>query len=139
MTKESPLVLLVDDDPDFLQMCGNLLEAAGYRVMRAVSAQEAREEINSRVPDMVITDLMMGRLLAGFELSQDIGRDSALSHLPVIVVSAIADREELHFHPTLEQQLKAFGVAAYFEKPVDPEELLARMRELLEGAASGGT
>jgi DNA-binding response OmpR family regulator len=122
-------ILLVDDDRDFLEMNRGVLEARGYRVRCAADAQAALAAAESERPDLVVTDLMMGRLDAGFSLARSM--KERFADVPVILVTAASVQRGFDFRPRGAVDLAAMHADAYFDKPVDPAALTARVEELL--------
>ncbi len=82
-------VLLVDDEPEALQLFARMLASAphGYRVLRATNGRQALELLRSRNPDVMLLDLIMPEM-NGFEVLQEKSRDPALRNIPVVVISA---------------------------------------------------
>ncbi len=82
-------VLLVDDEPEALQLFARMLASAarGYRVLRATNGRQALALLRSRKPDVMLLDLIMPEM-NGFEVLQEKSRDPALRSIPVIVISA---------------------------------------------------
>ena len=119
-------ILLVDDDPDLLQLIALRLSSAGYRVSTAASGEEALGKMAARRPDVVITDLRMDGMdgLALFERIR-----SGAPSLPVILLTA---------HGTVPDAVDATqrGVFAFLTKPFDGHELLAQVGRALR--LSGG-
>jgi CheY-like chemotaxis protein len=130
---ESPLILLVDDDVDFVEMNRRILEAKGYCVEVAYDADEALAHLARAVPDLVITDLVMKTLDAGFSLSRRIKEDPRLRGVAVIITTSVTSRMGLDFRPRTAEDLAAMHADAYFDKPVPPRVLLEKVRELLVG------
>jgi two-component system response regulator GlrR len=122
-------ILLVDDDRDFLEMNRSVLEARGYRVRCAADPRTALAAAETERPDLVVTDLMMDRLDAGFSLARSL--KERFTGLPVILVTAVSVQRGFDFRPRGEVDLAAMHADAYFDKPVDPVALMARVEELL--------
>jgi signal transduction histidine kinase/CheY-like chemotaxis protein len=82
-------VLVVDDEPDALQLFGRMLEAAGrdYRVLRASNGREALDLLRWQRPDVVLLDLVMPEM-DGYQLLDAMSRESALRDIPVVLISA---------------------------------------------------
>ncbi|HPD13680.1 MAG TPA: response regulator [Planctomycetota bacterium] len=137
MTREAPLILLVDDDPDFLDMTSHVLEAAGYRVATAPDPPTALDLLGRETPCLVVTDLMMTGLDSGFSLARQIKTDPRFRGLPVIVATAIASRLGLDFAPRTGDDLSAMHADAFLEKPVLPADLLAAVHRLLARRPEG--
>jgi len=132
---EAPLVFVVDDDRDFLDLEKAILGSAGYRVTCFADPRAAFDAISSAAPAarprLVVTDLMMRGLDSGFTLAGALKANAELSSIPVIIVSAVSSQKGFDFRPRTPADLAAMKADAFFDKPVAPETLLARVRELL--------
>ena len=124
-------VLLVDDDCDFVEISRRVLETKGYTVLCARDPQDALTRTTRDRPDLVITDLMMGGLAPGFSFTRQIREDAHLRDIPVIIATAINGQPGVEFTPRTPDDLAAMHAAAFFDKPVAPEALLAKVEELL--------
>ena len=131
MTAEAHRILLVDDDVDFVEMNRRILEARGYCVEGAYNAQEALVRMPAFRPHLVITDLMMQTLDAGFSLARRVKEDPQLRNVRVIIVTSVTSSMGLDFRPRTAEDLAAMHADAYFDKPVAPQLLLAKVQELL--------
>jgi len=131
-TPHAPAILLVDDDPDFLDMTRHVLEAAGYRVASACDAAAAFEAIGREAPSLIVTDLMMKAMDSGFSLARQVKADPRLRGVPVIIATAIASRLGIDFTPRSADDLAAMNADAFLEKPVLPADLLAAVKRLLD-------
>jgi CheY-like chemotaxis protein len=82
-------VLLVDDDPEVLQLFGRVLASAqkGYRIWRASDGQQALEMLRKRKPDVMILDLIMPDI-SGFQVLKEKENDPSIREIPVIVITA---------------------------------------------------
>ncbi|MHB1034531.1 MAG: response regulator [Pirellulales bacterium] len=132
---EKPLLLLVDDDLDFLEMNRCVLEARGFRVTCAFDPDQALGKMALETPRLVITDLMMQSLDSGFTLARAVKEDPRWKGIPVIIVTAVASRLQLDFKPQSGQDLADAHADAFFDKPVRPDALVAKVRELLSRSA----
>ena len=81
-------------------------------------------------PSLVITDLMMKSLDAGFSFARTIRSDPRLSDIPIIIVSAVASQKGFDFRPRTADDLAAMNAEAFFDKPVPPAAFLAKVKEL---------
>lgn len=131
MNPAAPLIVVVDDDMDALALTSHVLEGAGYRVVCACSADEALQRMACEAPALVITDLMMDSLHAGFTFAHRLREDPQYERIPIIVVTAAASRRGFDFLPRADEDLQAMKVDALFSKPVKPAELLAKVDFLL--------
>jgi two-component system, cell cycle response regulator len=118
-------ILVVDDNPDKLNLIKAALDLAGYNVTTATDGDEALTAIESYQPDLVITDVMMPRM-NGYELAQRIRANPVTKFIPVIMQTAAGRRTE-----DLRRANEA-GALGYITDPTDLDLLLARTRTLLE-------
>ncbi len=123
MPEHSPLLLVVDDEASSRRLLTALLQADAYEVLSVASAREALEQLQERQPDLVLTDGMMPGM-SGFDLAARLKADSRYATLPVIIVTALDDRE------TRLRALEA-GVDDFLGKPIDRAELRVRVRNIL--------
>jgi diguanylate cyclase (GGDEF)-like protein len=118
-------ILVVDDNPDKLQLIAAALSLAGYQVSTAIDGIEALAAIESYQPDLVITDVMMPRM-NGYELAQRIRANPVTKFIPVIMQTAAGRRSEDL------RRANEVGALGYITDPTDIDLLLARTRTLLE-------
>ena len=121
-------VLLVDNDLDFLATCKGQLEQAGYAVKTAESRREAEEMMKAGQPDLVITELMLEQMDAGFTLCHHIKQCDA--KLPVIVVTGVAAKTGLEFDAATKEERSWVKADAMLAKPVRFEQLHHLMERL---------
>jgi two-component system response regulator GlrR len=121
-------ILIVDDDPSLLKLLGLRLESAGYNVRSAKDGRSALNEVEAYAPELVITDLKMGEMDGMALLDELRSRDPGL---PVIILTA---------HGTIPDAVTATrqGAFGFLTKPVDKEDLIARVDEALRLSAPGG-
>ena len=125
-----PRVLVVDDDPDFLESTRMVLEQEGYEVDTASSGEQALKAMVASTPSLVVLDVMMEGILDGWDASWRIRSHPELHHLPILVVSSITTSDYLNMFPTDEDNL----IDNFLSKPVAPETLLAEIGRLLSRA-----
>jgi len=121
--RDPPLILVVDDVPDNVEILQMRLEAQGYEVVTAADGIEALEKIAELTPDLVLLDVMMPKL-DGIETVTRLKADASLPFIPVILVTAKADASDVL------GGLEA-GADDYLTKPVDHAALSARVRAML--------
>ena len=131
MTAEQALILIVDDDYDFLEINRFILEGAGYRVTTATNPVEALKRVDEEVPDLVITDLMMTSIDAGFAFSAQLKGDARTAAVPIIISTSVSSQLGLNLRPESDEDLVKMRVDAYFDKPIPAAALLAKVDELL--------
>ncbi|MBS1744154.1 MAG: helix-turn-helix domain-containing protein [Bacteroidetes bacterium] len=118
----SPLILLVEDNADVVAYTASCLPE--YRLAVGKDGREGFEIATQIIPDLIITDIMMP-FVDGFEMSRKLRSDERTSHIPIIMLTAKTD---------IESRIEGLelGADAYLEKPFHKEELLVRVRKLLE-------
>jgi two-component system alkaline phosphatase synthesis response regulator PhoP len=133
MSQEKRL-LIIDDDPDFVEGIKSILENAGYQVDAAYNPRTGLEALKSKPYDLLLLDIMMGRGAEGIMVARKLRKDPLLNQIPVLIITGL--REQIAFlfpgqplHPHL------LPVDELVEKPVEPELLLDKVSTLLERAA----
>jgi len=121
--REPPLVLVVDDVPDNVDILQMRLESQGFEVITAGDGEAALAATRDKLPDLVLLDIMMPKL-DGIATVKQLKADSALPFIPVILVTARADAKDVI------AGLEAGG-DDYLTKPVDQAALMARVRAML--------
>ncbi len=123
---QTDVALVVDDSPDTLGMLNEALEAAGISVLLALDGSQALKICQRMAPDIILLDAVMPQM-DGFETCRRLKADGALADIPVIFMTGLSDTADIV------QGLQAGGVD-YLTKPVDPGELVARLRVHLGNA-----
>ena len=121
-------ILVVDDDPDFIEITRIILEKNGYDVESAANGDEAIEKMKSYVPDLVLLDIMMSQPLDGVEVARKMLDDNSLKKVPIIVVSSITDSPHLAKFPTNEY----LPIDDWISKPAQPDDLLKKVKKYLD-------
>lgn len=123
-------VLLVDDDPDFLEMHKAVLTNHGYEVLTATSGQEGLERVRAGMPDVIILDLIMEKHDAGFSFSKKIKTDPLFKQIPILMVTSVAEATGYRF--SFQEDGYWMKTDDFLDKPVQPEVLLERVEKLLK-------
>ncbi len=116
MPPDRPLILCVEDDPDFRDSLRLLLEAHGYAVVAADSGEQGLLRYKETSPDLVIVDLMMEEIDAGRTLVKEL--KGLGSRVPIFVLSCVGEEVSQAASPA------DLGVEEIFQKPVDQVGLL---------------
>jgi DNA-binding response OmpR family regulator len=116
-------VLVIDDDPVILELLRVNFEIEGFDVICATDGEEGLKRAQADHPDVVISDIMMPRR-DGLQLLNDLKSDPETENLPVILLSAKAQRNEV-------QQGLDMGADDYITKPFDPLELIDRLNAVM--------
>jgi CheY-like chemotaxis protein len=134
MNKSSPKILVIDDDPDFRAAVTPILKSALYEVAMASNPQEAKDKVFQEKPDLILLDIMMDSLFDGFSLCHAIKTSPEFKDFkdtPIIFVSAVKEVAGSRFQFKGDEEGMA-GPDDYIDKPVKPDDLLARIAKLLK-------
>jgi phosphoserine phosphatase RsbU/P len=136
--RDRPLILIVDDDVDYVRINKRILERNGYEVVTAALGSEGIEQAREYRPDAIILDFMMETNTAGASLAQKISEDPELRQTPVILVTA-ARSVKPWWVDKLNPNDDWLPVAKVLDKPVSPDQLLAELQALLKGEAKSAS
>lgn len=126
---EKKSILLVDDDPDFVEAVKIIVESGGYNVRVAYDGAEGLKAVAEEKPDLIVLDVMMPNV-DGHAACAKLKKDPATKEIPVILLTAVADRvttSKYSHRDMLESEAED-----YMPKPVNPEELLNLIRSWLK-------
>lgn len=120
--KENPFILVVEDNQDMSYYLLSILRDT-YYIVTASDGKEALLIANERIPDLIISDVMMP-LMNGFEFCKEVKKSQAISHIPVILLTV---------NNAKEQRVEGFkcGADAFISKPIYEDELMAVISQLL--------
>jgi CheY-like chemotaxis protein len=122
-----PDILVVDDDPDFVQVTRTILTKEGYDVTTAANGTEAWDAMMKEKPDLVLLDVMMSTTLEGVELSRKMAADPKLKEIPIIMISSI----DSSWHAGKLPDNIHIPIDAWINKPVKPDHLLKTIQRFL--------
>ncbi|RPI28625.1 MAG: DNA-binding response regulator [Acidobacteria bacterium] len=126
-------ILMIDDDPDIILATRIPLEFCGHKFFSARSGREGLAAVKTVNPDLIILDVMMESFTEGFHVSltlRDPSPDSEYADcrtIPILVLTSIHDVTPLRFAPDQDY----LPIDAFLEKSASPEQLLAKVNELL--------
>ncbi len=123
-------VLLVDDDVDLLYQNSVFLKQNGFDVITAENQQQAESLLKTIRPDIVVTDLMMEQLDAGFTLAHHI--KNIYQNIPIIIVTGVAQETGMRFFTGTEEEKSWIKADSVLSKPIRFEQLLQEIKKLLE-------
>lgn len=125
-------ILLVDDDPDFVEATKTVLEGKSYQVVTAYNGDDGLKKVVEERPDLIILDVIMpGK--DGFAVCKELKTDPRyyfFSKIPVLMLTVYPDDREKARLSLLEGM--TMEAEDYIQKPAIPEELLRRVEELLK-------
>lgn len=128
------LVLLVDDDDDFVSVNRWLLEHEGYDVLTAGNGHECQRCLETHRPDLIILDMMMTREDEGFDVSRDLRNSEHTRHIPILMISAVNECSHFLYKP----DATWLPVDAFLEKPVEPQRFLREVSRILALSTTPG-
>jgi CheY-like chemotaxis protein len=122
-TTSGPLVLIVDDDERLREYVRVNLEAEGYEVREAGSAEEGLTALGERSPDLILLDVMMPQV-DGWETLRQIQEHTGIGAIPVIMFSGKVDEESA-------REAESRGAQGFIGKPFDPRSLIESTKQQL--------
>jgi len=126
--RDTPLVLVADDEEDIRALVAFRLKRAGYEVITAADGEEALLLATTRLPDLAVLDMMMPKA-TGLEVTRSMREQETTKDIPVILLTARAQEADVS---------RGFEAGAddYVKKPFSPQDLQTRVQALLERAAA---
>jgi two-component system alkaline phosphatase synthesis response regulator PhoP len=122
-------ILVVDDEPDTVEMIKAALESAAHQVVAAYNGKEGIEKAKKEKPDAIVMDIMMPEK-DGFVTCKELKGDPTCKDIPILILTAVGE----HFANT--RYAKSMGMELeaedYIDKPIDPKLLVARLAKLLK-------
>jgi two-component system alkaline phosphatase synthesis response regulator PhoP len=124
-------LLMIDDDPDFVEVIVSILENADYEVDAKYNPDDGFQALKTGSYDLLLLDVLMGRGAEGIMIARKIGDDEKLREIPILIITGM--REQIAFlfpgqpvHPSF------VPVDELIEKPVEPDLLLEKVCKLLQ-------
>jgi two-component system alkaline phosphatase synthesis response regulator PhoP len=125
-------VLMIDDDPEFVDAIFNLLDAKGYEVHTASNGKDGVAKARAENPDIILLDVMMTTKHEGFDTAREMHGDETIKDIPIIIMTGI--RKEMNLPFGFEPDETWLPVKTVLEKPVKPEVLLGAVAEHIRKA-----
>ncbi len=117
-------ILVVDDEPTIVRLMEFILARQGHAMIVATNGEDALEKIRTQKPDLVLLDIMMPRI-DGYAVAQTVRADPSTASLPIIMLSAKAQEEDI-------RKGLEVGVDEYITKPFAPDHLVQVVAEYLQ-------
>ena len=124
MDTQSEPLLIVEDVPNILELLEVTLRFKGYTVISARNGQEALELISKEIPRVVVTDILMPKM-DGYTMAFNLRREPHTRHIPIVFLSAT------YVTPEDKEFALSLGAVRFLEKPVDTEDFLLTIAEVL--------
>jgi CheY-like chemotaxis protein len=123
-------LLIIDDDPDFVDGIRTILVSAGYSVDVANNPKSGLQALQEKTYDLLLLDIMMGRGAEGIMIARKLRKDTRLREMPVLIITGI--REQMAFlFPGEPVHPRFVAVDELVEKPVEPKMLLEKVSTLI--------
>jgi CheY-like chemotaxis protein len=116
-------ILVVDDSTTNIVLLEAIFKDKGFKIYTALNVGEAILSMSKALPDLILLDLLMPKI-SGFEFLEQLRKDDNSKDIPVIVISAVTDRENI-------DRIRNLGVVEYVGKPVDIPVLTALVEKIL--------
>ena len=116
-------ILIVDDEPDIVDLLKIRIGSANYGIVTAEDGQDALEKIEQDIPDLLVLDIMMPKI-DGYTLFKMLRTSPKYKHIPIIILTASVELEDV-------RKCIKEGVEAYLRKPYKPEVLMGLIKGLL--------
>src|SRR5512135_2344755 len=117
-------ILDIDDSPTVQRLIEMILSSQGYEVVLASDGEEGIAKARSERPEVILVDFVMPKM-NGFQVCKTLKEDPDFKDTPIILVTSKGDKVGSKFVDVL-------GITEYFTKPFQPEELLAKIREVID-------
>jgi len=122
MTDKPPLILIVDDEPELIDLQKESFAHYGYQIVSASNGREALDILDTQAVDLLITDLQMPKM-SGYDLIIN-ARYKYIRWIPIFVISGFIDDQTLN-------KLASFGIIEFFSKPLKIDDLVERVQSKL--------
>lgn len=129
-------ILIVDDDPDFIDAIKIILEGANYNVDFAYDSKTGFEKLLNNTPDLLLLDIMMGRGAEGIIFARKMKKEEKLKNLPVLMITSMREQTGFFFPGQVEHP-HFLPVDELVEKPVEAKILLKKVETLLSKSYTG--
>jgi len=120
-------ILIVDDDPDFVDSTRMILQHHGFEVQSAASGDEGLAAVRKDKPDLIILDVVMSSVLDGLNVSRRLYEDREYRDIPILMVTSIANTDYAALFPTDDY----IHIRGFITKPITAEGLIQQVRKLL--------
>lgn len=123
-TDASKIILVIDDSTTNIVLLEAVLNSKGYNIETALSAKEAFSIISKTPPNLILLDLLMPKM-NGFDFLKEIKSNSQTSSIPIVVISALTDDENV-------QKALELGAVEFVRKPVDIQNVIQLVKNILQ-------
>ena len=122
-------ILVIDDDIDLVEIIRVTLENQGYRVIDAQTGERGLAMAKEQNPDLILLDVMMGKVDEGFQVAYQLRSDEVTADVPILMLTAVTDQTGFDFDPAKDKDF--LPVNEFLEKPISPRNLVDMIRKHL--------
>jgi len=122
-------ILVIDDDIDLVEIIRVTLENLGYRVIDAQTGERGLTMAKEQNPDLILLDVMMGKVDEGFQVAYQLRSDEVTADTPILMLTAVTAQTGFDFDPAKDKDF--LPVDEFLEKPVSPRDLVDMVRKHL--------
>lgn len=123
-------ILMIDDDPEFVEAISNVLDAKGYDVKSAPNGVKGIELAKEMIPDLILLDVMMTTKTEGFDVAREMSESDDLKDCPIIMITGVRNDMNLPFG--FEPDEDWLPVKEVLEKPIRPDMLLNAVEKYIK-------
>jgi DNA-binding response OmpR family regulator len=134
----APCILIIDDDPDFVEITKVILETKQYQVKSAGNPEDGWSSLEEELPDLLILDVMMGKGAEGFIMARKIRKDQRYNEMPILMLTSMREQTGFDF-PGERIHSKFLPVDDYVEKGAEPKILLEKIEQQLAKKSGDGS
>jgi CheY-like chemotaxis protein len=128
-------ILIIDDDRDLVSSIRIVLESKDYNVRAAYNGKEGFGKIEEKTPDLIVLDVMMATDTEGFDLAFKLKNNPKYQDIPIVMITAFPKKMAEEGPDKFQHILgESWPVSHFLEKPIDPEELLSTIEDILREA-----
>jgi len=126
-------IYIIDDDRDIVESISMVLKANGFEVFAQYNDENVIENVSKYNPDLIILDVMFPEnSSAGFNIARDLKRNTKLTNIPIIMLSAV-NEQGIYMGQFTDKDIEEswLPVSKFLDKPVQPKELLLQVKSML--------
>ena len=122
-------ILVIDDDIDLVEIIRVTLENQGFKVIDAQTGERGLAMAREQDPDLILLDVMMGKVDEGFQVAYQLRSDDVTAETPILMLTAVTDQTGFDFDPARDKDF--LPVDEFLKKPVSPRDLVDMIRKHL--------
>ena len=122
-------ILIIDDDIDLVEILRVTLEAQDFKVIDAQTGERGLALALEQNPDLILLDVMMGKVDEGFQVAYQLRSDDVTAETPILMLTAVTDQTGFDFDPAKDKDF--LPVNEFLEKPISPRNLVDMVRKHL--------